>query len=41
MRRTSPLRHEALRDTMWVGKGVRGIVILGIAAVAAAAWLLY
>jgi hypothetical protein len=40
MRRVSPFRHDAVRDTMWVGKDVPWLVIAGLVALAAlAAWL--
>jgi hypothetical protein len=41
MNETDPLRHNALRDTLWVGKGVHGVwfVVLGIVALAALAAL--
>ncbi|MEW5685745.1 MAG: hypothetical protein AB1942_12565 [Pseudomonadota bacterium] len=41
MRSTSPHRHNAVRDTMWLGKGVSWLVIVGvIAAGALLAWVL-
>lgn len=41
--RKNPYQHDALRDTMWIGKGVGPLwlVILGVVAAAALAnWLL-
>jgi TRAP-type mannitol/chloroaromatic compound transport system permease small subunit len=39
MRPTNPLRHNAVRDTMWLGKGASWLMIVGvIVAAALAAW---
>ena len=36
MRRpVSPLRHDALRDTAWPGKGVSSLLVFGMLLVAA------
>jgi hypothetical protein len=34
MRSTDHLRHQAVRDTMWLGKGISWLVILGLVAAA-------